>query len=353
MTANSLRAAGGVCSIGRVFLLPIILCASMAVTAAITVDMARIDVSRLLSYSECANVTLLCVLGFIFFEVAKLAVARADAPLMAVKERLSDRWLLMLLPGVVLPIFLMGYTAAKCAIPYLVGYTWDGFWAHADRLLFGEDVWRIARAMLGTSHETMWEYYYSVGWGSVFLVVANAVAFYGSRRLVGTYFTAMLGTWFFGGCLLAYAFSAAGPVFAPLFDPGLAPRFEPLIQLMNASVGSSPISTSQHYLQIAAQNHVAAKGGGISAMPSMHLGSAAVYVLAARRTKWLVPALAFWVTIFIASGYFGFHYWVDGIAAALVAAACWLAAEAFYSPGARFRRIFIRTSRLEVLPEIA
>jgi membrane-associated phospholipid phosphatase len=64
-------------------------------------------------------------------------------------------------------------------------------------------------------------------------------------------------------------------------------------------------------------------------MPSMHLGVASIYVLAARKTPWLAPAILFWLIIFVASAYFGYHYWVDGIVAAAVAAMCWAAAERY------------------------
>jgi hypothetical protein len=77
----------------------------------------------------------------------------------------------------------------------------------------------------------------------------------------------------------------------------------------------------------ALHSHVAVKSGGISAMPSMHLGTVSIYVLAARRTRWFVPAMLFWLIIFICSAYFGFHYWIDGIVAAALAAICWAGAE--------------------------
>ena len=64
-------------------------------------------------------------------------------------------------------------------------------------------------------------------------------------------------------------------------------------------------------------------------MPSMHLASVSIFVLAARRTKWIIPAILFWLIIFVLSAFFGFHYWIDGIVAAIVAAFCWYAA-AFY-----------------------
>ena len=64
-------------------------------------------------------------------------------------------------------------------------------------------------------------------------------------------------------------------------------------------------------------------------MPSI-LGAIAVYVFASRGTKWVIPAAAFWVLIFVASGYFGYHYWVDGIAAAAIAALCYSGAAIFF-----------------------
>ena len=66
-------------------------------------------------------------------------------------------------------------------------------------------------------------------------------------------------------------------------------------------------------------------------MPSMHLAAAAIYVFAAWRTQWFIPALLFWGIIFIGSGYFGYHYWVDGLAGAGTAAISWLIAQRYYA----------------------
>jgi membrane-associated phospholipid phosphatase len=149
---------------------------------------------------------------------------------------------------------------------------------------------------------------------------------------VGIYFTALLGAWLIGGCFMAYAFSAAGPVFASIFDPSLAERFRPLRDVLAQTLGNRSIGMAQQYLVIAArETHVAVKGGGISAMPSMHIATVTIYVLAARGTKWLLPACLFWILIFIGSGYFGFHYWADGLVGAAVSVCCWQAAVAIYA----------------------
>ena len=65
-------------------------------------------------------------------------------------------------------------------------------------------------------------------------------------------------------------------------------------------------------------------------MPSMHLGAVSIYVLAASKTRWLIPAILFWLIIFVASAYFGYHYWVDGLVAAAVAVGGWCASEAYF-----------------------
>jgi hypothetical protein len=321
------------CSATRAMVLPSALCAAMILVAAVTAGLASIDVRPLFApyTSSALAISLLAVLSFVFVEFAKLARIGADHPIAIVKSRLIDRAPLMLLPAVVLPLFLIGYTASKCAIQFLVGYSWDGIFADADKLIFGDDVWRLTRRVLGSSHSRVWEWFYTAGWGGVFFITANAVALLASKRLVGVYFTAMLASWLIGGCLLAYGFSAAGPVFAGLFHQDLALRFAPMHDVLDASLGTGPIAWTQHYLAQIVGLHVAVKGGGISAMPSMHIATASIYVLAARRTRWIVPAVLFWTVIFVASGYFGYHYWIDGIAAAAVAAVCWVVAETAFA----------------------
>lgn len=319
---------------------PIALCMAMILLAAALAKAAALDIRQLIFpylASACA-ITLLGTLGFIFLEVSKLARVGADDPIGKVKKQVLDRAPLLVLPAIVLPLFLIGYTAAKCAIPFLVGYSWDAFFADADRYVFGDDVWHLTRHLLGSSNSRFWEWLYTVGWGGAFFIVANAISLFGTKRLAGVYFTAMLATWLIGGCLMAYAFSAAGPVFAQQFDPGLYGRFNPLRETLAGSLGDGPIRFTQQYLANMAHVHVAIKGGGISAMPSMHVAAASIYVLAARGTKLMSPAVLFWMIIFVASGYFGYHYWVDGIAAAAVAFLCWTLVEYFYRLASSDRR---------------
>ena len=93
---------------------------------------------------------------------------------------------------------------------------------------------------------------------------------------------------------------------------------------------NGPTFQTQRYLEESLYRHAPAVGNGISAMPSMHIGVASVYVLAAQGTKWFAPAMLLWLLMFLGSAYFGYHYWVDGVVAAIVAWACWEAAERYY-----------------------
>ena len=130
---------------------------------------------------------------------------------------------------------------------------------------------------------------------------------------------------------MAYIMSAAGPIFAHLVDADLGARFAPLRSELNAVLSpDASISLTQAYLSQNIGIPIAVKGGGISAMPSMHIGAVTIFVLSARGTRWLIPSIAFWIIIFIGSAYFGYHYWIDGIVAALVAWGAWKIAEACF-----------------------
>jgi membrane-associated phospholipid phosphatase len=87
---------------------------------------------------------------------------------------------------------------------------------------------------------------------------------------------------------------------------------------------------SQRYLAAGMNVKIALKGGGISAMPSMHIATATILIIAARRTIWLPVSIAFWLMTFFGSVYLGYHYAVDAPVAAAVAALCWIAARQLY-----------------------
>ena len=309
---------------------PAVICAAMLAVATVTCGLAHVDMRRLFFpyLSISFGITVAAILVSIFCWIAAMARIRADAPLRRVFERVRRRALLLLLPFPILPLFLVGYTAAKTATPFLVGFGWDRFWTRADGFIFGNDAWRIAQGLLGVRLMPVYAWFYTVVWGGAFMGTTALVALNAKPERVGAFYTAMLSTWIVGGWLAAMTFSASGPVFTHLFDPALGNHFKGVSRAIAANLSAdNSLRLTQKYLAASVSAHTAFKGGGISAMPSMHLGAASIYIFAARRTKWLVPAVLFWLTIFVLSGYFGYHYWVDGLAAGVIAWVCWCASE--------------------------
>lgn len=291
-------------------------------------------------------VTFLCMLVWLFATVAASALNRQRRMWPAIAAGLSARLPLVFVPAIIFPLFLGGYTWAKSSIPFLVGYSWEGFWSEADRLiLFGHDGWRIVHAVMPEAAARFWSFFYSMIWG-IALVFGGAIIFsFGSRRQMATFFTALMLAWMIGGVGVAYALSAGGPIFAHLTDPSLAERYEPLRGHLLAMLGDKDVvMRSQRYLAAAMTKLIAIKGGGISAMPSMHIATATILALTCWRTILRPVAITFWLMTFVGSIYFGYHYVWDAPVAALIAYGSWVAARRYYAE---------RPVREEPAPEMA
>ena len=317
-------------SIRDVCFAPLILCGAMVLCAFVTGQLAGVNARYLyLPYlSTSLAITFVSLLLTLFWWVLQLARVRADSPLRVVKERLRERAPYLLLPAFIFPLFFASFTATKTAIPFLVGYSWDPFWAQADRIIFGDDAWRITQHWLGNRAALPLEWSYALAWGIGLIFVMALVPLNASARFTSKFYTALMASWLIGGVGLAYALSAAGPVFANLVTNHRGEQFADLHAFLSSNVRSySPIRLTQDYLAAELHSHIAVKGGGISAMPSMHLATVTIYILGARRTPWLIPSILFWILIFVGSAYFGYHYWIDGLVAALVAGIAWVSAD--------------------------
>lgn len=290
---------------------------------------------RLAYVGAAVTVIQFVILAWAATELWRSARLQEPNPARALAERLRDRLLLLALPTMILPLFLASYTINKTGIAFLVGFSWDEVWANVDVAVFGVDPWRITHALIGPIGTRFLEFVYAIGWGLAFAFTAPMVALYGSVRFVGRFYMSLMLTWLVGGNLLAYLFASAGPVLAQHSSPSLAARFAPLRQTLDQLLPhDSLIRGTQDYLNASIHQPFVIMGGGISAMPSMHVATVVIYALAARGTRLFWPAVGFAGLILVGSVHLGFHYACDALGGGIVAWLSWWAAAWWFS---RFR----------------
>ena len=312
---------------------PAVICAAMVLGSAITHELGGPSPLPLLGgyVAAALGCTIFCMLVYVFLRIVALWRIGADKPLSIVAGELAPKIPLLTLPVLISPIFLAAFTAAKSAIPMLVGFRYDHLLANLDAAVFLTDPWRITHRFIGPVGTEVIQFFYVAIWVSALALSQAAIPIFASRKRVGIFFTAMLLTWFMAGFLIAYALPAAGPVFVNLSDPSLVSRFSPLTaDLGRLLPPGSPFLHGPVYLEEGIKSGTAYSGGGISAMPSMHIAVVTIYVLAARRTFWFAPACLFALIIFIGSIHSGYHYAMDAAVAVPVAVLCWNATTILY-----------------------
>ena len=302
--------------------------ASFCISRAAGVGLGR----TFLDYARAAAlVGLIALLVWIGQHTIQLARDKAAQPLKILRRETLERLDRLVITAFVAPLFFAEFTTAKTCIGRLVGFRWDQTFTDMDAAIFGTDPWRITHALLGPAPTWALAFFYTYIFGFTLAYVQGFVAIYAKRRTVGIFFLAMFLTWFLGGVIGAYALSSAGPAFASLSDPALGQHFAPLLATLRSSMpGDWMVAPTQHYLAVTADGPTAIKGGGISAMPSMHIASAMLYVMLARGTKWQWLAVPFLALTWLGSVHFGYHYAIDGLVAIPIAVLCWYVAQTAY-----------------------
>jgi hypothetical protein len=261
---------------------------------------------------------------------------RPEHPLGALYQRMigvsleGDRIGNLLHGSIACTLIVMLFTALKVEIANLSPFAWDAAFMRADRAIgFGVPYWQLLQPVLG---HPLFTIILSFAYAAWFVVMFSCLFWQLSRprsdALRSQFLLAFAIAWFVGGFLLATVFSSAGPCFYSHVVQGPDP-YAPLMQYLRHTKEHWPVWTigAQDMLwraYLTGQGEVE----GISAMPSLHITIATLLAFLGWRTsRYLgIAFTAFAVTIFLGSIMLAWHYSVDGIAGAALAAVFWMLA---------------------------
>ena len=238
--------------------------------------------------------------------------------------------LLLAVPVLIgMPVAMSVYSSLKRMIPDIVPFRFDPLFAEWDRALhFGVDPWRLLQPWLGQpSITSAISILYHQTWLALMILIWiwQAWRIRQSRSRLQFLITYLL-VWVVLGNLGAVLLSSAGP---PYFAEvtGLASPFVPLFDYLTEADQAAGVwaLTLQDMLW---QSHLAAGaevGSGISAMPSVHVATTTVFVLAAWSQGIVVRLifLAYAAVVLIGSVHLGWHYAIDGYISILATIAIW------------------------------
>jgi len=226
-------------------------------------------------------------------------------------------------------IFMYVFANIKAAIPVLNPLAWDTYFAQLDSTLhFGTQPWVWLQPLLGYAPVT---YLININYNLWFLVTWIMWVHFAfadkPSELRTRFFLSFFAMWVFIGGVLAVWFSSAGPCFYGRL--GFTP--DPFADLMTYLRGVNEvmpiwaIPVQDELWQGYSDNSVIVRG--ISAMPSMHNGSALLYALAGYKVSRVAGHLlsAHAILIFIGSVHLGWHYAVDSYLAWALTLVIWFA----------------------------
>lgn len=249
-------------------------------------------------------------------QLARLRKAGVQAPLTHLKQQFATRsnYILAAVAGAMLGgIDMLFFMWIKPELTAVSPFWADNMLANIDHAIFGTDPWRLFQGIDLAAHASAYSFLWAVAvMGTTVWLLAQKPSAARSASLI-SYFA----IWSVFGTIGQYLLSSAGPIFYQ--RAGLGDRY--------ADLGNNIPQVTQMvsgYLWNFHTGHTLGVGAGISAMPSLHIATAAwvVLVFYHQQSKLTPLALLFALYMWAMSVALGWHYAIDGIVGAAGALAC-------------------------------
>jgi PAP2 superfamily len=208
--------------------------------------------------------------------------------------------------------------------------TWDAKFAEWDRLIhFGKQPWEWVQPVLGYAPIT---FLVNLNYNMWFFSMMMLLIYFGfaqNSSIARTrFFITYIAIWIISGNVLAVLFSSAGPCYFGRL--GLSPDpYAGLMQYLRHANETLPIWAVSLQDLLWAGHVQGVEGSVVSAMPSLHNGSAMLFALAGFHINklWARILTAHAVLIFFGSFHLAWHYAIDSYMAWAVTLIVWAASK--------------------------
>jgi hypothetical protein len=259
-----------------------------------------------------------------------------ESPIRVIGDEVARRWerdrgVSLFWPPLMFALLIASFNAFKQMVLPLAGFHFDPLLAQLDRaLFFGTDPWRVTHALFGSPSQILLIDRAYHGWFAPMLLGVVLCAWLPESmfRQRTQYLLTYVGVWVVIGSILAFVVPSAGPCF---FDTlaGSPPQFRDLMARLSDAqaklgVPLQALRNQELLLHLRGSSDLAV-GGGISAMPSVHNGLAALFAIGGfqinRALGYILTAYA--ALIWIGSIHLGWHYALDGVVGIVLTFGIW------------------------------
>ena len=307
---------------------------TVALAIAVSTDGGKVAREVLPAYIRITILMVLILAPVALTELVTRNLVDGRAGRAQVLAKLADRFrtataaLATIAPVVLLSLLSAAAGIMKMLLPSVRPFSWDATFARADEILFfGSQPWKLTHAFLGDLGPTLIIDRIYTFWVYLLPIAIAAVTLFAPKFERARFFLSYALVIVLLGIIGAYAFSSAGPCYAPMLSHSLATQFEPLMGRLHA-ISANKILWAvewQDLLWKAHRNQWYGVGMGISAMPSIHVALAVLYACLLGQFglffAWI--GRAFVTVILVGSVHLGWHYAVDGLASAAATLLIW------------------------------